>query len=37
VTNRKNVASYAWDRRNNVPRTNTQLGIFPLVGLDWRF
>jgi hypothetical protein len=37
VTNRKNVASYSWDRRNNEPRTNTQLGVFPLVGLDWRF
>jgi hypothetical protein len=37
VTNRKNVARYTWDRRNNAPRTNTQLGIFPLVGLDWRF
>jgi hypothetical protein len=37
VTNRKNVARYTWDRRNNAPRPNTQLGIFPLVGLDWRF
>jgi deoxyribodipyrimidine photo-lyase len=37
VTNRRNIAGYAWDRRNNVARANEQLGLFPILGLDWRF
>lgn len=37
VTNRKNFATASWDREKNVPRVNDQLGLFPLVGLDWRF
>lgn len=37
VTGRRNVASYAWDRRQNVSRVNEQLGVFPILGLDWRF
>jgi len=37
VTNRENVAQYTWNRRSNEPRTQTQIGIFPIIGLDWRF
>jgi hypothetical protein len=37
VTNRKNVAGYGWNRRLNLQQENEQLGIFPNVGLDWRF
>lgn len=37
VTNRRNVAGYSWDRRGNAPTTLEQLGIFPIVGLDWSF
>jgi hypothetical protein len=37
LTNRRNVAGYTWDRRNNVMRVEEQLGLFPILGLDWRF
>lgn len=37
VTNRKNFAQLSWDRIANVPDVNDQLGLFPLIGLDWRF
>jgi hypothetical protein len=37
VTNRRNLAGYAWDRRQNTVRVNEQLGIFPIVGVDWAF
>jgi hypothetical protein len=37
VTNRKNVAGYTWDRRNNMVRISEQLGVFPIVGLEWPF
>jgi outer membrane receptor protein involved in Fe transport len=37
VTNRKNVAQYSWDRRNNMPRVSEQLGRFPILGLEWPF
>jgi hypothetical protein len=37
ITNRKNVAGYTWDRRNDVIRTSEQLGIFPILGLEWEF
>ena len=37
VTNRRNLAGYSWDRRNNVATTLEQLGIFPILGLDWSF
>jgi len=37
LTNRRNVAGYAWDRRQNAMRVNEQLGVFPILGLDWRF
>lgn len=37
LTNRRNVANFSWDRRNNMMRINDQLGLFPMLGLDWRF
>jgi hypothetical protein len=37
ITNRKNVSGYSWDRRNGGIRRLDQLGIFPIVGLDWQF
>jgi hypothetical protein len=37
LTNRRNVAFYSWDRRGNVPTVNEQLGLFPILGLDWKF
>ncbi len=37
VTNRRNFASYAWDRRNGGVTLNEQLGVFPVLGIDWRF
>jgi len=37
VTNRENVAQYTWNRRTNDARTQTQIGIFPIVGFDWQF
>ncbi|MCS7025472.1 MAG: TonB-dependent receptor [Bryobacteraceae bacterium] len=37
VTNRKNIAGFTWNRRTNQQIANEQLGLFPLVGLDWRF
>jgi hypothetical protein len=37
VTNRRNIAGFTWDRRNNALRTLDQLGLFPILGLDWQF
>lgn len=37
ATNRQNFAQVNWDRRLNQQYLSYQLGIFPLVGLDWRF
>jgi outer membrane cobalamin receptor len=37
VTNRRNEAGYSWDRRNNTIGINEQLGLFPILGVDWRF
>jgi hypothetical protein len=37
VSNRENVAGYAWDRRNNALKTSTQLGVFPILGVEWPF
>ena len=37
VTNRDNLAGYSWDRRNNVLRADAQLGVFPILGREWRF
>jgi hypothetical protein len=37
VTNRKNIASTDWDRRASAAKFNDQLGLFPLLGFEWRF
>lgn len=37
VTNRKNTAGFTWNRRLNTQLVNEQLGLFPTIGLDWRF
>ena len=37
VTNRANAAGFLWNRRTNELQINDQLGIFPLIGMDWRF
>ncbi len=37
VTNRKNFGGAVWNRQSNVEEANEQLGLFPLVGLEWRF
>ena len=37
VTNRTNIAGLTWDRRNNQPSWSEQQGVFPVLGLDWRF
>jgi hypothetical protein len=37
ITNRRNIANYTWNRRSNSVETNEQLGLFPLIGLEWRF
>ena len=37
LTNRRNFASYSWNRRSNTQQFGEQQGIFPVVGLDWRF
>ena len=37
LTNRKNFSSYLWNRAVNRPEINEQMGLFPLIGMDWRF
>jgi len=37
VTNRRNFASYTWNRRTNTQQFGDQQGIFPILGFDWRF
>jgi hypothetical protein len=37
VTNRRNFASYTWNRRTNTQQFGEQQGIFPILGFDWRF
>ncbi len=37
VTNRKNIGGLGWNRNTNVAEFGDQLGLFPLVGIDWRF
>ncbi len=37
VTNRRNFAQLRWDRVANQQTVGEQLGLFPLIGLDWRF
>ena len=35
--NRRNVAGVGWNRATNSIQLGEQLGLFPLVGMDWRF
>ncbi len=35
--NRRNVAGIGWNRATNSIQLGEQLGLFPLVGMDWRF
>ena len=37
ITNRENIAGYTWNRGTNAIELNKQLGIFPIIGLDYRF
>ena len=37
VTNRRNISGFSWNRRDNMMSTQEQLGVFPIVGLDWHF
>ena len=37
ATGRENFGGVSWDRRGNVPRFEEALGVFPLIGMDWRF
>ena len=37
VINRRNIAGYRWNRRLNAAQLDEQQGIFPILGLDWRF
>lgn len=37
VTRRRNFARYTWNRRTNSEQFGEQQGIFPILGLDWRF
>jgi len=37
VTNRKNFSAYTWNRRTNTVRFQEQQGLFPILGLEWKF
>ncbi|MEO7648856.1 MAG: hypothetical protein ABIZ80_00170, partial [Bryobacteraceae bacterium] len=37
LANRRNFANYNWNRRTNTEQFNEQQGLFPILGLDWRF
>lgn len=37
LTNRKNFSGFSWDRRNNSVKVSQQLGLFPILGVDWQF
>jgi hypothetical protein len=37
VTNRRNFAQLDWNRRVGRAQIDEQQGLFPLIGLDWRF
>ena len=37
LTNRRNFASYTWNRRTNTQQFGEQQGLFPILGFDWRF
>ncbi len=35
--NRRNIGGIGWNRATNTTQLGEQLGLFPLVGMDWRF
>ncbi len=37
VINRENISGFQWARRANRPVANEQLGLFPIIGLNWIF
>jgi hypothetical protein len=37
LINRQNIAGYTWNRSSNQLEVNKQIGVFPLIGIDWRF
>jgi hypothetical protein len=37
ATNRQNFAFPGWSRTTNQQTAETQLGLFPIVGLNWKF
>jgi outer membrane cobalamin receptor len=37
LIDRQNIAGYTWNRRTNQIDVDKQIGVFPLVGMDWRF
>lgn len=37
VTNRRNVGGLQWNRNTNTTEFAENLGLFPIIGLDWRF
>ena len=37
LTGRHSVGGYTWNRRTNSAEASEQLGLFPLLGLEWRF
>ena len=37
VTNRQNLLIHTWNRITNEPTSVNQQGLFPVVGLEWRF
>ncbi len=37
LANRRNFASYSWNRRTNAQQFGGQQGLFPILGFDWRF
>jgi hypothetical protein len=37
ATNRENFAGVQWNRRLNRATISRQLGVFPILGVDWRF
>ena len=37
IINRQNIAGFIWNRGSNEIQVNKQIGVFPLIGIDWRF
>ena len=35
--NRRNIGGIGWNRNTNTQQFGEQLGLFPLIGMDWRF